>query len=59
MLRCGDVSKFDCGSCVFGLGLTILVGILTNWVAVDVSVCDAFCAEVVDSGVVYVLFSFM
>ena len=55
VLRCGDVSKDDCGSCKFGLGLTILVGILRNWVVVDVSVCDAFCAEVVDSGVVYSL----
>ena len=55
MVRCGDVSNDDCGSCVFVLGLTILVGILTNWVVVDVSVCDAFCAEVVGSGVVYSL----
>ena len=46
MLRC--VSEYDCGSCVFCLGLTILVGILTNWVVADVSVCDAFCAEVLE-----------
>ena len=61
MLRCGDVSEDDGGSCVFGVGRTILVAILTNWVVVDVSVCDAFCAEVVDSGVVYslALLSFM
>ena len=51
ILRCGDVSEYDCGSYVFCLGLTILVGILTNWVVVDVAVCDAFCAEVVVSGV--------
>ena len=61
MLRCGDVSEYDCGSCVFCLGLTIRVGSLTNWVVADVSVCDAFCAEVIDSGVVYslALLSFM
>ena len=40
ILRCGDVSEYDCGSCVFCLGLTILVVILTNWVVADVSVCD-------------------
>ena len=25
ILRCGDVSKYDCGPCVFCLGLTIVV----------------------------------
>ena len=52
---------YDCGSCVFCLGLTILVRILTNWVFIDVPVSDAFCIEVVDSGVVYslALFSFI
>ena len=30
ILRCRDVSEYDCGSCVFCLGLTILVGVLTN-----------------------------
>ena len=61
MLRRGDVSEYDCGSYVFGLGLTTLVGTLTNWLFVDVPVFDASCAEVVDSGVVYslVLFSFV
>ena len=58
ILRCGDVSEYDCGSCVFCLGLTILVGILTKWVVADVPFCDVFCAEVVDSGVVYSLVMF-
>ena len=30
MLRCGSVSEYDCEACVFCLGLTILVGTLTN-----------------------------
>ena len=61
MMRLGDVSESDCGLYVFGLALTILVGILTNWLFVDVPVCDASWAEVVDSGVVnsFVLFSFI
>ena len=61
MLRRGDVSECDCGSYVFGLELRTLVGTLTNWLFVDVPVCDTSCAEVVDSGVVYslLLFSFM
>ena len=56
MMRRGDVSEFNCGLYVFGLGLTILVGTLTNWLFGDSS-----CVEVVDSGVVYslVLFSFI
>ena len=58
LLRCGAVSEYGCGSCVFCLGLTIPVGILTNRVVADVSVCDAFCAEVLDSGVVYSLHCF-
>ena len=52
MMRRGDVSECDCGLYVFGLGLTTLVGTLTNWLFVDVPVCDASCAEVVNSGVV-------
>ena len=64
MLRFGDVSKCDCGSCVFCRGLITLVGILsswnisrtlTDWMFVDVSICDAFYAELVDSGVVNLL----
>ena len=61
MLRRGNVSEYDCGSDVFGFGLTTLVGTVTNWLFVDVPFCDASCAEVVDSGGVYslVLFSFI
>ena len=61
MMRRGDVSEFDCGLYVFGLELTTLDGTLTNWLFVDVPVCETYCAEVVDSGVVYslVLFSFI
>ena len=55
MLGRGDVSEYDCGLYVFGLGLTTLVGTLTIWLFVDVPACDASCAEVVDSGVVYSL----
>ena len=46
MLRRGDVSEYDCGSYVFGLRLTTLVGTLTNWLFVDVPVCDASCSQI-------------
>ena len=60
LLRFGDMSELDCGLCVFCLGLTTLVVTQTNWLIVDVLGCDAFCAEVADSGVVnsHALFSF-
>ena len=55
MLRRGDVCKYGCESCVSYRGLTILVGTLTNWLFIDVSVCATFCAEAMDSGVVHSL----